>query len=225
MPYCLCGEEMIIDKHKRFIFVHNPRTGGTSIRKALEKYQDQKAYDNVIDKLKETNFNNIIFSHHSHCNIEMVENSNEYNYVFTCVRNPFSRTYSWYKKAIFIGKEIEDIIARQGYHHLPSFTDYINEMYTYLNSPNTDHHYMLFHTYPYNFWTYNVPNVIRFEDLSNEDVWNELMKKCGFDEKINRPHENPSATQFEYREHYNDDTRYKLYEMFKDEIEKYGYNF
>ena len=35
---------MIVDKDKRFIFVHNPRTGGTSIRSVLRQYQDDEMY-------------------------------------------------------------------------------------------------------------------------------------------------------------------------------------
>jgi hypothetical protein len=35
MSNSICGEEMIIDRNEKFIFIHNPRTGGTAISKSL----------------------------------------------------------------------------------------------------------------------------------------------------------------------------------------------
>ena len=96
---------MIIDKDKRFIFVHNPRTGGTSIRKVIEEYQDHEIYKKVDDALSETNFKNVIFSHIDHCSADLVPNMQDYSYVFTCVRNPFSRTYSYYQKICYASEQ------------------------------------------------------------------------------------------------------------------------
>ena len=234
---------MIIDKDKRFIFVHNPRTGGTSIRKVIEEYQDHEIYKKVDDALSETNFKNVSFSHTDHCSADLVPNIQDYGYVFTCVRNPFSRTYSYYQK-ISTAADIEsrklgyanfsDMIKGTPAHALhaaaggdpPTFDAIVGEMYDMWSSPNPAYRYDSMLVYPYDFWTDGAAEVIRFEDLQNIDTWNQLIHKCGIDDNVPRPHENRACQDpFEYRDHYTDSMKKKIHRIFQKEIETYGYEF
>ena len=222
---------MIIDKDKRFVFVHNPRTGGTSIRKVLKEHQDRAVYVKVWNTLKKTNFSNISFSHTDHCSADLVPNIQDYGYVFTCVRNPFSRTYSYYQK---LSKGADIGSRKLGYENLseligrdvPTFEEIVDEMYDMWSSPNPAYRYDSMLVYPYDFWTDGVDAVIRFEDLHNIDTWNQLMHKCGIDSNVPRPHENRACSNpFEYRDYYTENMREKIHRIFQKEIEIYGYEF
>ena len=222
---------MIIDKDKRFVFVHNPRTGGTSVRKVIEKYQDYGLHSKIRLDLMETNFKDIKFSHADHCSADLMPNIQDYGYVFTCVRNPFSRTYSYYQK-LSKGAGIES--RKIGYENLseligadvPTFEDIVDEMYDMWSSPNPAYRYGSMLVYPYDFWTDGVDTVIRFEDLHDIDTWSQLMHKCGIDNNAPRPHENRACTDpFDYRAHYTDSMKKKIHRIFQKEIETYGYEF
>ena len=212
---------MIIDENKRFIFIHNPRTGGTSIRKALSKYENTSGRNirkNLKQKQKKAgiNINKIMFWHVNHSGMSMLKkvipNIQEYNYTFACVRNPYERTYSYYNKTVKLLKQ-KNI----------DLNEYIDIMY--------EHHkhktYEMLQIFPYSFWTKGVDEVIRFEDLRNPKCWDDLMVKCGMQETITRPHENRYyiSNQNEYRDYYSDTARKQISEIFEEAIETYKYEF
>ena len=97
---------MIISKQKKFVFIHNPKVAGSSIRNFLSKYDSfdnffwHRGYidgiDHAVDKphiplndLAKTDYYQYI-------------NSDNY-FVFGFVRNPYERVYSAYleKQALF----------------------------------------------------------------------------------------------------------------------------
>ena len=226
---------MIIDKDKRFIFVHNPRTGGTSIKKVLSKYQDEDLIQKVRDFVKEeTNFNHILYSHENHINLSLKfftsDFLKDYKYIFTCVRNPFSRTYSYYNKLIGSAKKSIDFnnnpFGVTCIEELPSFETWINDSALHFRGAPPGRWGAL-HLFPYNFWLAGAHGVYRLEDLSSEKVWNDLLHNCGIKEKISRPHENRSYkdSPWEYREAYTADMCFKIHTMFQDEINFYKYEF
>jgi hypothetical protein len=219
---------MIIDKNKRFIFVHNPRTGGTSIRKALEDYQDHEKHEEVHKYFATTEFSKVSYSHVNHSGLHILSevlDIEQYTYVFTCVRNPFSRIYSYYKN--LINESVRHDISELGSYntYLPSFTHTVRDIY----EATKIRKYNLM-SLPYDYWTRGVSEVIRFEDLANVETWNNLMLECGLGfphyNIPQRPHENDSKSKFqEYRRYYTDDTRKMVHEMFQKDIETYGYKF
>ena len=85
---------MIIDREKRFVFVHNPRTGGTTIRRAIAKRVDYTGVEwgrqsiPVLTAWQKTPQSKLGLNHWSHANlcIEPVEHWEEYGYIFVCVR-------------------------------------------------------------------------------------------------------------------------------------------
>ena len=57
MPNSICGEKMIVDRNKKFIFIHNPRTGGTAISKSLLNADDRKELSEHIAYTRLFNIN------------------------------------------------------------------------------------------------------------------------------------------------------------------------
>ena len=219
---------MIIDKNKRFIFIHNPRTGGTSIRKSLEDYQDHEKHEEMQKYFPTTQFSRITYSHVDHIGLHVLSevlDIEQYGYVFTCVRNPFSRIYSYYKN--LINESVINDVSQLGSYdtYLPSFANTVRDIYA---ATKTREYNLM--SLPYDYWTRGVSEVIRFEDLSNVETWNNLMLECGLGSPHynipQRPHENDSKSKFqEYRRYYTDDTRKMVHEIFQKDIETYGYKF
>jgi len=218
---------MILDRDKRFIFVHNPRTGGTSIVAALRKYHDDKVEFPIPDA-----YTQMTHSHPGHVPIVAVPRvlRDKYNYRFTCVRNPYARTYSYYTNLIRAG-HIKPTI---------SFSLFV----TAIENQNTLGHAVrsrlphALYTISQRFWTTGVDEVIRMEDLQSLKNWKELMDKCGIKEEIDRPHENqtfvipPGLREHShepyarnYRTVYTDYMRSQIATVFKEDIETYGYEF
>jgi hypothetical protein len=230
---------VIVDKDKRFIFVHNPRTGGTSIRSVLRQYQDDEMYNDLGARLENTNFKDVVYSHTDHASIDIfpIDVIENYKYIFTCVRNPFARTYSYYCR---IRQGIEKI--RSAYPDEEpepsseefiklkppaSWAQFIEAMWKSYDNENSINRFSALCTYPYDFWTSGVDEAWRLEDLAHPEQWNALMHKCGIKDPPARPHENRSYREslFEYRKMYTDDQRLKIEKIFEPEIEKYGYEF
>ena len=93
---------MIISDKRKFVFIHNPKTAGTSLRRALVKYHDREVsywhhledifLDRVIDKAHITMRDFVHMPDYS--------SIDEY-FSFGFVRNPYDRFYSafqFYKK-------------------------------------------------------------------------------------------------------------------------------
>jgi hypothetical protein len=232
---------MIFDKDKRFIFVHNPRTGGTSIRKVLESYQDPHMHKELHNKIKNTIFEEIHGAVPEHAAVDIFSDHirNQYKYIFTCVRNPFSRMYSYYQKMHQQDKEFRkmlsvgapparavDVEYLQKYPTTtPQYAEIIENMYGLWSTMETRYSSLII--FPYAFWTFGTHEVVRFEDLQEPGEWEKLMHKCGIEDVPPRPHENRSYKDnlLEYRDAYTDNMRKKVQTMFQKEIETYGYEF
>ncbi|QSX37413.1 sulfotransferase family 2 domain-containing protein [Shewanella sedimentimangrovi] len=75
---------MLISHQKRFIFIHIPRTGGTSLRQLL------------LARVKDCQ--PLGFQHSgAHTEGETFFESYQSYLIFTVIRSPWSRIYSWYK--------------------------------------------------------------------------------------------------------------------------------
>ncbi len=89
-----------IDKEKNIIFLHIPKTGGTSINDAI--IRNECSYDNPLHDLKKNlDFTNRVSS--SHSNIKQLgltqEQADSYE-IFTAIRNPYTRIASTYNHFI-----------------------------------------------------------------------------------------------------------------------------
>lgn len=97
----------MISKDKRFIFIHVPKTGGTSIEKSLEKHSTDKVFlsggNTVVvnnEYQKRLNLNRAQYKHISLKQYSELVNLSEYT-AFCVIRNPLDRIVSlsfWGKK-------------------------------------------------------------------------------------------------------------------------------
>ena len=198
---------MISHKHK-FIFIHIPKTGGTSIESALKINQEHKDHKYYKKTLK--NYNDF--------------------FVFTIVRNPFDRAVSDYNwatntkypcpaqklKEMFINKSFkyfldnyynlkyEDVKSFKGLnwfknHHLTHCREQLD-----LLNPVCE-----------------VDYIMRFETLQQD--FNTVCDKIGIPRQ-HLPHANKSKHKH-YTEYYDDETRQIVAEKYAKDIEYFGYKF
>jgi len=242
---------MIFDIKKRFIFVHNPRTAGTSIRKVLNARNNLDIETEISKKVKGTFFDQSVeWAHPDHCNIQFAKTFldvkiEDYKYIFTCVRNPYDRTFSYWKNILnarndFIQKHPEaidgNLLQTSGtaegappwWQSAMCFEEWIKYIYDVHKSSNADHFKEL-PTYPYKFWTENVDEVIKFENLTNQTTWDRLMECCEINEDgqtIPFGHANASkASDIHYSQAYNNSMKKMVSEIFYEDINRYEYTF
>ena len=203
---------MIINHKHKFLFTHIQKTAGSSI-------------SNVLSSIDGTE---IILYSHSFLNTINTERYNEY-FKFCFVRNPWDRLYSCYK--MMIKKGVHNDFSGHLLDNSKNFSEFLNLTdVIYETSPlECDGA----HPYPksisfnqLDYITDNSGNILvdfigRFESL-NED-YNKIMEKIGVTNLL-LPHINKS-TNGEYRYFYNDSDIEKVYNMYKRDIDYFGYEF
>lgn len=201
----------MISHSKKFIFVHVPRTGGTSMHYVLKEYcHDFKNHEplRLIDpKLISAKY-----------------------FIFCIVRNPWDLVVSRYKygqhKATTL-RPFEDWLKKSYENYLawrdnPKIRAQVEDMFCGPFWNQID-------------WIKDSKNKItvdfigRFENLQHD--FNHILKKIGVTNRT-LPHLNKSTnkqedtnTQEGYRSYYNDDLRNIVFDWFRDDIMYFGYEF
>lgn len=143
---------MIIDQLNKFIFVHIPKSGGTSIHKLLENNNE------FTISLWGKNGNKD-YAHLSIFDVHSMHQSSKSYFSFAVVRNPYNRIYSAYKQPYC-----------QLYPNL-TFNDFIINFVSKLNLNNLDQ--SLVHIWPMHKFIISdnkllINYVIRFEQLDKD---------------------------------------------------------
>jgi hypothetical protein len=96
---------IISDSNKKFIFIHIPKTGGTTIKKTLRSYYSNFVLEKIPNNFRKNN--NYIEKHSSAETIRAALNQNIWNsyFKFAFVRNPWDWLVSAYH---FIKKDKND---------------------------------------------------------------------------------------------------------------------
>jgi len=194
---------MINHKHK-FIFVHIPKTGGTSIQYLFTKN------NNVTKKENKKHFTS---------NDYQRENVNEWNsyFKFSFVRNPFDFLVSYY---IFRMKMINGELGRterfmSKKYKNSNFKSWVCN--NFFNDPRVM-------TY-FDFLSINekieLDYIGKFENFQED--FNIICDKIGIPQQ-QLPHINKSKHKH-YTEHYDDETRELVAEKYAKDIEYFGYEF
>jgi len=153
---------MIISKSKKFIFIHNPKVAGSSIRAALSEYDSfdnffwHRGYisgiDHAVDKP------HITMNDLSKTEYYQYVNNNDF-FVFGFVRNPYERVYSAYQERI-----------RQ-WGETRGFNDFLKD----LNDINIRYDYNFIHFCPQHYFFYNgkkcIADFIGKMESINEDYF------------------------------------------------------
>ena len=199
-------------KEKNFIYIHLPKTGGTSICHALSKFatEDYKVHDGKLKK-KDTAYRLYIDGKHFNKHELLVEVKNRlegsfYNnaFKFTCVRNPYERVISHYfwkfETNEFNRKKFIDFFSgkKKNNTHWGSQKRSV----TIENKVEMDY-------------------IIKMENIQED--FNEVCSQLNID-KIILPHKN-KTNHSHYREYYNDNMKNLVTEWYKEDIEFFKYNF
>ncbi len=203
---------MIINHKYKFIFVHIQKTAGSSIANVLSN----------IDGTKR------ILYPHSFINSIDFEKYNEY-FKFCFVRNPWNRLFSWYK--MMLKKGVHNYFSDYLLNNSSNFSEFLDLTDIIYEKSNLEWNGI--HPYPKSI-SFNQLDYItdvngnllvnfigRFESL--EEDYNKIMEKIGIP-NLPLPHINKS-TNGEYKYFYTDSDIEKVYNMYKRDIDYFGYKF
>ena len=215
---------MIISPGRKFIFVHIPKTGGTSMAVALE--QRAMADDILIGdtpkakrrckRLDKLRAKGRLWKHSTLADIDGVLSATELEpyFIFTLVRNPWDRLVSYYSW-----------LRAQSFDHPVVALAKRSDFATFLRDPAMQ---TSFRTGPFASYVKDAEDnnradlFIRLEHF-DEDVI-PLEHQLGFSLRP-LPHENPSARTAEYRRHYSDEMAELVARFCAADISRFGYRF
>lgn len=207
---------MLLSYSHRFIFIHNYRVAGTSIRKSLDKYVRRPLLRRIFEKIGLGNK----LSHHKWKTFPAHIKANELRrilpadlcdtfYKFAFVRNPWDWQVSLYHYMLKNKSHWQHRLISA----MKSFNEYIvwrvNEDKVLQKDFVTDSE-----------GTMIVDFVGRYENLSNDFL--QVCKVLNIAASL--PHINKSS-HMNYRSYYSAETRNLVEENFSEDIELFGYTF
>jgi hypothetical protein len=186
------------DKHK-IIFVHIPKTGGTSIEKSLNALNNESGYG-----IK----NNKAVQHYTWYDYKKYMN-NKFNkyYKFTIVRNPYKKVVSDYFYLKNIQKLNVDNFQNKTFDEYLDYCEFIvkNNLFN-----KTKHHD---HFMPQNKFIYKDDNVLMIDKILKFENFEYIKKfmKLKYNVNINHENKNNSKKDIILRDEQKDKI-YKIYE-------------
>jgi hypothetical protein len=211
---------MPVSKQLNCIFVHIPKTGGTSIETALDMFDDwkieqpQKLFGLIAStELQKHGFLSAFLQHLTFSEIQTISTDWQDFFSFSFVRNPWDKMVSMYsnpdphmvKQARQQGIELTKI----------SFAEFIN------NTGKIQHiHLLEQHKFIFDNNKQLVDFIGRFENL--EADFQQLTKLIGISCQL--PHRNKSQRK-SYQDYYDSDTQAIVAERYQQDISMFGYSF
>lgn len=215
---------MIISHGRRYIFVHAPKTGGTSLALALEA---RAMKDDIMlgdtpkaikrrHRVKGVQTAGRLWKHSTLRDIEGVVSRAEMAeyFVFTLVRNPWDRMVSYYHW-----------LRAQGFDHPAVSLAKSSDFAGFLRAPSTQSSFRAtpFTSYVTDAEGQDLGNLfIRLEHL--EEDLPALEQHLGFTLRP-MPHENRSDRGLDYRVEYTDELIEIVAKCCASDIKKFGYRF
>lgn len=186
---------MINHEHK-FIYIHPPKTGGTSIEKL---FIDDADITDVPDKHR--------YAH------EYATGYDDFR-KFATVRNPYDRAVSYYfwrqtKNMPIFGRET-----------FSEWIEFITDPSEYEQYQETFWHFVTAIDSQSNF-VGDTQIFVRFENFQND--FDRVCQAFGLERKV-LPHTNPSK-RGDYREYYDEKTKQLVEEKYADDIVRFNYSF
>jgi len=190
----------VIVKDYNSVFVHIPKTGGSSIQQWL--------LDNTSSQVTEST------KHHT---LQKLESKyGKFDFSFAVVRNPWDWCVSWYyftrDRAL---RRIQNPKQKGRFsleYNQQVLDDYEKGFEYFIESTKlTDQHHM----------TIGVSYIMKLENI-NYDI---QLLKDKFNIKQELPYLNTSSRNKDYREYYNDNTKQIVENKFKKDINTFGYKF
>lgn len=213
---------MRISHSHKFIFFALPRTGSTTIREMLDDFSDIRSIH-----ISETTDDFPFYHHISALELkEIFENRgwkwDDYK-KFCFIRNPYDRIVSLYHHHVRMrDNAAKESLLRKIKNRLSSavlFEDFVfqinakNRLTTSLENFICDDSNNIL-----------VDDILRFEHLE-KDISNYLGKLNIVTKMQHIPHLNASENRRDYRKYYTPETRRRIAELYRYEIDKFGYSF
>ena len=201
------------------VFVHIPRTGGTSIHRCLEEYATHRPDHEFLGKEARVEYHGY--------------------FLYTFMRNPYTRMISCYESQF--PREL-------GHYHLPNedehltFERYVDIIVEWGGGHRRDGHHQ--HWRPQTDWIFDDDNCLAVDYIGRTETLekdiNEIARLIGTGEliepvvkkgfapkpsfieliKFKPPHVNSSTWRHEdYKEYFNDDTRKKVEKYYERDLE------
>lgn len=198
---------MLISDRKRFIFIHVYKTGGKSVRAALQPYRDRPTFfQRALQKVG-------LITHPTHASAQDVRSWHPHRwdeyFTFAFVRNP----WAWQVSLYHFMQQQESHYQHETVARIDSFADYLDW--------RVDGRVRLQQKYICDEdGTLMVDFVGRVERMSED--FQEICSRVGVDASL--PHKNKSSHR-DYRDYYDTQTRALVGEHFAGDIERFGYDF
>ena len=201
----------MISHHRKFIFLHIPKCGGTSIESVFGSWRNNYSKDYFyLGKNRQHFLLNKILDEYPKC-------SNYFKFAF--IRNPFSRVVSEYNYILSNSKNLKDL----------SFKDFVLNLENYLNNFAYEYHNLSLCDYLLNKEGELVVDFVGRLENFQED-FNEVCSKIKMPNLL-LPHKNVSkksqhnSSKKHYTEYYDDETREIVAKKYTKDIEYFGYKF
>ncbi|HDZ81087.1 MAG TPA: Type II secretory pathway, pullulanase PulA [Roseobacter sp.] len=214
---------MIISKGRGYIFVHIPKTGGTSLALALESRAmkddlmlgDTPKAAKRRKRLSDAKTAGRLWKHSTLADIEGLVPRDEIAqmFTFTMVRNPWDRIVSYYHW-----------LRDQTFDHPAVVLASQVDFGSFLNTPFVQ---QSFQAAPYGFYVRDSLKqercklFIRVEHFTQDAA--PLFDHLGFD--VNLPHKNTSSREQDHRVYYTEQTRNLVAGLCAEDIARFGYRF
>ncbi|MDU8927409.1 sulfotransferase family 2 domain-containing protein [Alisedimentitalea sp. MJ-SS2] len=214
---------MILSHGRKYIFVHVPKTGGTSLALALE---GRAMKDDIMlgdtpkakkrrKRLRDVDARGRLWKHSTLADIDGLVSPDEIAgmFCFTLVRNPWDRMVSYYHW-----------LQGQTFDHEAVRLAKTLGFSAFLNTPQVSTGMQQF---PYRFYMTDALGVeraalyIRLEHFEQDAA--PLWEHLGF--RLEFPHENASERVRDYRDYYSDVDSSRVADLCQEDIERFGYAF
>jgi len=203
----------MINHKDKFVFVHIPKTGGTSI-------------ESIFDKL--ASVRNVKYKHYTLRKYESLNDKIDQYYKFSFVRNPWDMTTSmfnylwkkespWSKEWRSINKDFCKLSFKEWVTHSSFQAPTIRSVDINERHEGCDGDFSSWLTSE----KYTLDFIGRFENLQQD--FNTVCDKIGIPRQ-ELPHENKTNRKH-YTEYYDDETRKIVAEKYARDIECFGYKF
>ena len=218
---------MLYSYRYRFLFVHLAKTGGTSIRTALDGYRWRDPYfypQFLCRKLSALTRRRIGVRIPRHAKAitaqEMLpKDVFESLFKFAFVRNPWDlQVSSWHH------------IGRERPHLLKGIDDFESFLYWKLEDPERPYHYIVDgSTEPqwHSLMDFNGTSIVnflgRYENLAED--YHEVCRRIGLRKAPELPHKRQAKNRNDYRAYYSDYSNDLIEKHFRPDIENLGYTF
>ena len=204
---------MISHKHK-YIFIHIPKCGGTSVEDALLEPRCRRRKKDLFGLPNKYQTGGLQHLMSSHIIEEVGEDIFNKYFKFSFVRNPWDKMVSQYHYSTTLR---EDLLNYIGISKFSSFKEYIHRVSKSKIHVQWDQQYKFLYI--------NKKCVVdfigRFENL--EEDFNTICDKIGIPQQ-QLPHKKKSKHKH-YTEYYDDETRAIVAEKYARDIEYFGYKF